>query len=70
MTDILPLLLEFHREKLAMLLRHQSAARLVGTYDVNNTYQYIINREETQLSWVAAAVRALTERISGLLQGG
>ena len=41
-----------------MLLRHQAAARLVGQYDANNTYQYIINREEMQLSWVA---KALTE---------
>ena len=51
-TDLLPLLQEFYREKLAMLLRHQAGARLVGQYDVNNTYQYIINREETQLSWL------------------
>ena len=29
-TDLLPLLQEFHREKLAMLLRHQAGARLVG----------------------------------------
>ena len=30
-----------------MMLRHQAAARLIGQYDANNTYQYIINREET-----------------------
>ena len=59
MTDLLPLLEEFHREKLADLLRHQAGARLVGQYDINNTYQYIINREETQLSWVAAAITEL-----------
>ena len=56
MTDLLPLLQDFHREKLAALLRHESAARLVGQYDANNTYQYIINREEVQLSWLAAAI--------------
>ena len=49
----LPLLQEFYREKLALLLRHQAGARLIGQYDANNTYQYIINREETQLTWVA-----------------
>ena len=49
MTDLLPLLQEFYREKLAMLLRHQAGARLVGQYDANNTYQYIINREDVQL---------------------
>jgi hypothetical protein len=42
-----------------MLLRHQSAARFVEQYDANNTYQYIVNREEVQLSWLAAAVADL-----------
>jgi hypothetical protein len=60
--DLLPLLEEFHRDKLAELLRHQAGARLVGQYDVNNTYQYIINREETQLSWVATAITELGGR--------
>jgi hypothetical protein len=58
-TDLLPVLQEFHREKLAMLLRHQAGARLVGQYDANNTYQYIVNREEAQLTWVATAIREL-----------
>jgi hypothetical protein len=62
--DTLPLLLEFHREKLAMLLRHQAGARLVGQYDVNNTYQYIINREEVQLSWLEAAIAELGGTLS------
>ncbi|MBI3401031.1 MAG: hypothetical protein HY048_06395 [Acidobacteria bacterium] len=59
MTDLIPLLQEFRREKLAMLLRHQAAARLVGQYDANNTYQYIINREDVQLSWLAVALTEL-----------
>ena len=59
MTDLVPLLQEFHREKLAMLLRHQAGARLVAQYDANNTYQYIINREEVQLSWLAVALTEL-----------
>ena len=42
MSGLLLLLQEFHREKLAMLLRHQASARLVRQYDVNNTYQYIV----------------------------
>jgi hypothetical protein len=50
------MLQEFYRDKLAMLLRHESAARWVGQYDANNTYQYIINREETQLSWVGRSI--------------
>jgi hypothetical protein len=58
-TDLLPLLHEFYRDKLTLLLRHEVAARYVGQYDVNNTYQYIINREEVQLSWVAQAIAEL-----------
>src|SRR5439155_20822587 len=52
-TDLLTVLQDFYREKLTMLLAHEAGAKLVGQYDVNNTYQYIINREEAQLSWVA-----------------
>ncbi|HWF86889.1 MAG TPA: hypothetical protein VG222_18660 [Vicinamibacterales bacterium] len=59
MTETLPLLLEFYRDKLAMMLRHQASARLMSQYDVNNTYQYIINREEVQLSWLEAAIAEL-----------
>ena len=59
MTDVVALLQEFAREKLSALMRHQAAARLVTQYDVNNTYQYIINREEVQLSWLAKAIEEL-----------
>jgi hypothetical protein len=58
-TDLLPLLQDFHREKLEMLLRHQAGARLIGQYDVNNTYQYIINRDEVQLTWLETAIAGL-----------
>ena len=54
--DLLPLLQEFYRDKLDALLRHQAAAQHVAQYDANNTYQYIINREDTELSWVARAI--------------
>lgn len=56
MTDLVPLLQEFYREKLTSVLRHQAAAKYVAQYDQNNTYQYIINREDTQLSWVGRAI--------------
>jgi rubrerythrin len=55
-TDLLPLLQDFYRDKLASLLRHQAGARYVGQYDFNNTYQDIINREEAHLSWVGKAI--------------
>lgn len=59
MTALLGLLQEFYREKLTSLLRHQSAARFISQYDVNNTYQYIINRDDTHLSWLASAIAEL-----------
>ncbi|HMF99528.1 MAG TPA: hypothetical protein VKE96_34750 [Vicinamibacterales bacterium] len=59
MSDLVSLLQEFYREKLAALLKHQAGSRLVAQYDQNNTYQYIINREETQLSWVGNAIAEL-----------
>ena len=59
MSEILDLLQAFHADKLTQLLRHQAAARVVGQYDVNNTYQYIVNREDVQLTWVAGAIRDL-----------
>ncbi len=59
MTALLQILQEFHHEKLAMMLRHQAGARVVGQYDANNTYQYIINREEVQLSWLETAIAEL-----------
>jgi len=54
--DVRSLLQEFYREKLTSVLKHQAAARHVAQYDANNTYQYIINREDTQLSWVARSI--------------
>jgi hypothetical protein len=58
-TDLLALLQEFYRDKLTLLLRHEDSARYIGQYDINNTYQYIINREDMQLSWLAAAISEL-----------
>jgi hypothetical protein len=58
-TDLLAQLQELYRDKLTALLRHQIAAQVVGQYDANNTYQYIVNREETHLSWIAAAIAEL-----------
>jgi hypothetical protein len=63
-TELLPLLQEFHHDKLAAMLRHQAGARLIGQYDANNTYQYIINREEVQLTWVATAIAELGGTVS------
>jgi hypothetical protein len=56
---VLALLQEFYADKLAALLRHQAAARRVAQYDINNTYQFIVNRDETHLSWLGKAIAEL-----------
>jgi len=55
-AETLALLAEFYADKLASVLQHQANARFVSQYDANNTYQYVINREEVQLSWLATAI--------------
>ena len=55
-TELLALLREFHRDKLAMYRRHIAAARLVGHYDFNNTYQYVIAREDMHVAWLRDAI--------------
>ena len=55
-ADLLTLLQDVYAEKLGLMLRHQAGARHVGQYDINNTYQYIIAREDTHLSWLASAI--------------
>ncbi len=58
-TGARPLIQEFYREKLAAMLQHQAHAHLVGQYDANNTYQYIVNREDVQLGWLTQALADL-----------
>ena len=53
---MLELLREFHRDKLLERARHVASARVVADYDFNNTYQYVIAREDLQLNWVRDAV--------------
>ena len=49
-------LIDTAAERLALLQRHEAAARVVGHYDFNNTYQYVIAREETHLAWLESAL--------------
>jgi hypothetical protein len=58
-TDLLAVLREFHRDKLTIRQRHAAVARHVSQYDANNTYQYVINREDVHLSWLDAAIAEL-----------
>jgi hypothetical protein len=62
-SELQQLLRDFYLERLALLMRHEAAARLIGDYDVNNAYQYIINREETHVSWLQHALVDLAAEI-------
>jgi Mn-containing catalase len=58
-TDLAAALKEIHHDKLALRQRHAAVARQVSDYDFNNTYQYIIAREDVHLSWLEAALADL-----------
>jgi hypothetical protein len=55
-SDLPKLLSDFAAERVALVERHEASARAVSHYDFNNAYQYIINREETHLSWLQNAL--------------
>lgn len=54
--ELRDLLVAFYTERLGLLVRHEASATLMGDYDINNTYQYVLNREETHVAWVRTAV--------------
>jgi hypothetical protein len=47
---------EITADRLALIQRHEASARVVSHYDFNNTYQYVIAREETHLTWLQTAL--------------
>jgi len=58
-TDLRNILQECHAEKLALRQRHVAVARQVSDYEFNNTYQYVIAREDVHLSWLESAIAEL-----------
>ncbi|HUL75448.1 MAG TPA: hypothetical protein VLT86_20210 [Vicinamibacterales bacterium] len=58
-ADLAAVLREFHHEKLALRQRHAAVAKHVTDYAFNNTYQYVIAREDVHLSWLEAALADL-----------
>ena len=58
-TELVALLQEFYAERVAIWLRHIAVARHVGNLDFNNTYQYVVNREDTHIAWLRAAIEEL-----------
>jgi hypothetical protein len=49
-------LTEFAADRLMLVQRQEAGARVVSHYDFNNTYQYVISRGETHLSWLQDAL--------------
>ena len=56
---------EFSADRLALLQRHEAGARTVSHYDFNNTYQYVVNREETHLGWMRNALGEIGATLPG-----
>jgi hypothetical protein len=56
---------DFAADRIALLQRHEAGARAVSHYDFNNTYQYVVNREETQLGWLRNALAELAVTLPG-----
>ena len=51
------LLQEAYRDRLALLERHVAGATRIADYEFNNTYQYVIGREEIHVQWLRDALR-------------
>jgi uncharacterized protein (DUF1501 family) len=58
-NELQQLMTEFAAERVALLERHEAGARVVSHYDFNNTYQYVIAREETHVTWLTDALTEL-----------
>lgn len=57
--ETLALLRQFAIEKAGLKRRHETGAERIGQYDFNNTYQYVIGREEAHMDWLRRAVASL-----------
>ena len=58
-NELQQLLTDLSAERVALIERHEAGARVVSHYDFNNTYQYVIAREETHLGWLGSALTEL-----------
>ena len=58
-AELLEFLSAFYRDKLTLRNRHVVAARYVPDYNVNNTYQYVINRDDMHVRWLQDAITDL-----------
>jgi len=64
-AELVRLLQDLYRDKNASRDRHVAGARFVSSYEFNNTYQYIIGREDTQISWLRQVLEDLGAPVPG-----
>jgi bacterioferritin (cytochrome b1) len=55
-AELLDFMTAVYRDKLTIRNRHVAAARFVSDYNINNTYQYIINRDDMHVRWLQDAI--------------
>ena len=55
-AELLEFLTSFYLDKLTLRNRHVAAAQFVPDYNVNNTYQYVINRDDMHVRWLQDAI--------------
>jgi len=55
-SELQQLLTAIAADRVALIERHEAGARVVSHYDFNNTYQYVIAREEAHLTWLQDAL--------------
>jgi len=67
-VDLVALLRAIHQDKAALRRRHEAGARRVGRYVFNNTYQYIIAREDTHLGWLRDGIEETGGTIADLAE--
>jgi hypothetical protein len=58
-VELLDIIAAFYRDKLTIRNRHVAAATFVTDYNVNNTYQYVINRDDMHVRWLQDAITDL-----------
>jgi hypothetical protein len=59
------LLQEAYRDRFALLRRHLDGATVMADYEFNNTYQYVIGREEIHVQWLRDALIDLGAEVPG-----
>ena len=68
-ADLLAVLQGFYADARAQRVRHEASARQVGEYDFNNTYQYVLNREDAHLRWLRDAIASIGGSVSDAPSG-